>query len=703
MPYQSRYHISGGYVSLALDALSGELLELHDTRTGENFIKNSLFCEPQPFVLFCADGGKRFPPRTNQILENPALRCEILCGDSSVTVRYHHLTDGVSVYPADVSYTVTMEAEKTHWRLQLSSVAGISAVRFPCINGVYLGETWEDDALYFPDSAGRRFENPVEYVSRPMRYLQWRWQEYRYHYPMHSCCGYKNESGMYEMRGIYPGGLSMSYLDYADGTSGLYFASHGETPSLVTLGAATPGPENPCMCFFAQYEMTAEGDGAWYSPDVVVALHGGDWHEGADLYRAYKAPLLPEGSGHPAWFDTSAGLLAHYDFKYQNGGIVHTYRDIPALKAQAAEFGLKHLLFSGWHMDGFDNGFPQYEPDPELGTEAELADGCRIGEDGIHTTFYINARIANVRYKDISDRVILNRDGSQALERYGNANITFGCMCPASRGWQQEMLDIVTRAGERYCADGVYLDCLSAPARFCFSGEHGHAVDEWCRGYQHILASFAPLHMVLMGEHVCDEYGPYLSAQLTQSFFHRKNGVFPEMYRYTFPEHTLTDMLYPSKNLAMRPVFVEQNSDRLMQTAFVDGMYFWIYDLEEDNTFTRDPEQLEKLRGVIALRTLWLERFGAGIFRDTAGLRELPDGCLVRRYALEDGGILIAAANNNGSTCRVTVCCNGEMRARAYTVSCPQGIPAETEKTENGLHLTLPAEEYAVIVLRTEL
>ena len=36
--YQSRYHFSGGHISIALDALSGELLELHDLRTGENFI-----------------------------------------------------------------------------------------------------------------------------------------------------------------------------------------------------------------------------------------------------------------------------------------------------------------------------------------------------------------------------------------------------------------------------------------------------------------------------------------------------------------------------------------------------------------------------------------------------------------------------------------------------------------------------------------
>ena len=697
--YQSRYHFSGGHISIALDALSGELLELHDLRTGENFIKNSMFSAPQPLILTTTDGKRLYPPKTSQILSDPALRCEITSDGGTVTVHYAYLTDGEAVYPADVAYTVAFDGNCSHWRLYLSDTSGIAQVRFPCINGVYLGEEWDDDVLYYPNTAGQRFENPIDYFARPMRNIEWRWQEYRYRYAYESCCGWKNEDAMYAMRAVYPGGLSMSYLDYADGHSGFYFATHAETPSLVWLGAATPGPDNPCMCFYAQYEMTSEG-GAWCSPDTVAAVHGGDWHEGADLYRAYKKPLLDAGLSHPSWFDSDVGLLAHYDFKYQNGGVVHTYRDIPALKEQAKRFGLKHLLYSGWHKDGFDNGFPQYFADEDLGTDDELHDGCVCGEDDIHSTFYINARIANVKYKDISDRVIINRDGSQALERYGNAGITFGCMCPASPGWQGEMHDILDRARNRYAVDGVYLDCLSAAGRYCFSKEHGHAVDDWCRGYKKILTDAAPLNLVLMAEHVCDEYGPYLAGQLTQSFFNLKNAVFPELYRYTFPEHTLIDMLYPSKNLAMRPVFVEQNSDRLMRTSFVDGMYFWIYDLEDDNTFERDPEQLEKLKRVIRLRRFWLETFGKGIFRDTVGLADLPTDarCPVRRYEMDDG-CLIAAANGTDSEQHVTVLTDHPMQATAYTADCTDGFILDSKETDQGIILTLPRNEYAVIRL----
>ena len=91
--YQSRYHFSGGHISIALDALSGELLELHDLRTGENFIKNSMFSAPQPLILTTTDGKRLYPPKTSQILSDPALRCEITSDCGTVTVHYAYLTE----------------------------------------------------------------------------------------------------------------------------------------------------------------------------------------------------------------------------------------------------------------------------------------------------------------------------------------------------------------------------------------------------------------------------------------------------------------------------------------------------------------------------------------------------------------------------------------------------------------------------------
>lgn len=107
------------------------------------------------------------------------------------------------------------------------------------------------------------------------------------------------------------------------------------------------------------------------------------WRESTPVVEpdgtCYAVPVDAEGHGplHPAWFDRSPGLMAHYDFQYQTGGVVHTYKDIPRLYEEARAFGLNHILLSGWNESGFDYGFPQYRPNPLLGTEEELRDGVR--------------------------------------------------------------------------------------------------------------------------------------------------------------------------------------------------------------------------------------------------------------------------------------------------------------------------------------
>ena len=244
---------------------------------------------------------------------------------------------------------------------------------------------------------------------------------------------------------------------------------------------------------------------------------------------------------------------------------------------------------------------------------------------------------------------------------------------------------------------GVYLDQLSTKARYCYSREHGHTINDWCYGYKAILKALADRNLALMGEEVSDEFGPYVT-HFAQSFYALKDGSFPEMYRYTFPKHRVMDVLYPSKNLAMRPVFVEQNSDYLMQIAFVDGMYFWIYDLEEDNTFERDEEQMRKLKSVIALRKLWLSKYDGGIFRDTVPLFDLPEGCHIRCYEMAEG-FLLAIANNSKKEASVCLRSAAVSSAVAHTPGDLQGADVKVEAAKGGVRVAIPADEYSIIRL----
>ena len=284
----TRIELSNELIMVTFDIRSGELLEFRDKRTGENFIKNSLFNEPQPFILFTKDGKKLYPAKTHQILSGAIPQCEIVKGENSLEFIYTHLTDGDKIYPASVSYKVKINGTKLVWNMRLKDAQEFPTCRFPCINGIYLGESWQDDTLYYPYRVGGKFVNPIETFATPKRYTEWRWQEYRYIYTLEGQCGEKNQDGKYGLSEVYPGDLSMSYMVYSGEKTGLYFGLHQKSPSVISLGAVTPGPLNPAMCFYAQMEINEKGTNEWQSSDFVVAVIGGDWKEGADIYREYK-------------------------------------------------------------------------------------------------------------------------------------------------------------------------------------------------------------------------------------------------------------------------------------------------------------------------------------------------------------------------------------------------------------------------------
>ena len=110
-------------------------------------------------------------------------------------------------------------------------------------------------------------------------------------------------------------------------------------------------------------------------------------------------------------------------------------------------FGLNHILLSGWNESGFDYGFPQYRPNPNLGTEEELRDGVRaVIAAGGHVAFYVNARLCNAVFPDREalwkNGGIQNRDGSPWLEQYGSRNQYFASMCSQAELWQSELLSV---------------------------------------------------------------------------------------------------------------------------------------------------------------------------------------------------------------------------------------------------------------------
>ena len=672
--YESRLHATNGLISVAVDARSGELLELVSERTADNVVKSN--CHPRawsPFLLeLPGEGGQKRllrPARYAEIFEDaslaPVVRVEQAEKSASVHIDYPAVIEGSERRDAQVSVEVLlMEGDcRAQWRISVRSglQEELQKVIFPCINGVFLGDTWEDDELAFPHNSGILVKNPVRRISETPRTLFWKWQEYRYGYSLNGPCGVKDARGSHVLECTYSGPASMLWMDLFDRgeNCGLYLTCRNERMLLKALRVETFGEESPGLTLaITHYPCLKKGE-EWRSETCLVALHEGDWHWGADEYRAWRNSLHDETPRRhrPEWFEKSPGLVAHYDFKYQGGGIVHRFKDIPALLEQAREMGMNHLLISGWNFDGFDHGFPQYRPDPDLGTEEELREAVhKVREMGGHLAFYINSRLCNTKYPDraglIRSSALMHQDGSLQIERYGAGDLEFACLCNQSTVWRDEFVGVVDYLTHNIGADSMYLDQLAmGSGQLCYHPEHTEHADSpamWNLGYRRMLAQMREGYdeggMGLIYEGVSDLYGWGASGQLITTMFSQFSGASPEIYKYTFPDQILVDMMNPRRNSGMRAEHVARLSTFLLLRAFVVGSYLWVYDLEMDNTFRRDPEQYARLQRITALRSAWLEAYGQGTFRDDVGLGAVSGGLLAKRFDLAEG-TLVACAN----------------------------------------------------------
>jgi hypothetical protein len=73
-------------------------------------------------------------------------------------------------------------------------------------------------------------------------------------------------------------------------------------------------------------------------------------------------------------------------------------------------------MLAGWQIGGHDRGYPQYTPDPRLGTWDELRDGLRACHDaGVRASFFVNCQPADlstdVYRKDLNRYRFMDRHG----------------------------------------------------------------------------------------------------------------------------------------------------------------------------------------------------------------------------------------------------------------------------------------------------
>jgi hypothetical protein len=212
----------------------------------------------------------------------------------------------------------------------------------------------------------------------------------------------------------YPGDMPMGWMDVYNLKTGLgyyyanqdpetrlsvlYFEMRPFTKSAVALDN-WPGPEEvpegePIGLTIGWLNMPYLSKGVFRAGPVALEVHEGDWHAASGIYRK--------------WFDQHFTIQRNPDWLREEMAwqsviisnpedvIVDRFRDLPRLAADAKKYGVTTFEILGWDMGGIDRGYPQYRPNPRLGSAEEFHSALKeIRALGVHPLLFANIQVAD--------------------------------------------------------------------------------------------------------------------------------------------------------------------------------------------------------------------------------------------------------------------------------------------------------------------
>jgi len=426
-----------------------------------------------------------------------------------------------------VTVTVNLTGSLSCWRMRVEGVPAGRAVKemqCPVISGVMsVGGGVPGEAVATPvQSEGYLFTDPFPVVDNlPLR------------------AGYPEcrHAGMGEVHGMYPGGLAMQMMLYYNGQSGLYLAAHdaGMHVKGFHLGQMADWGMFPVM-WVSHHPPEIPGDAA-FEYDTVVGVFHGDWHAGADIYKAWARrqwwceKTLGERDIAP-WLREGFGVWQMSNFHIPEIKLNHSLDQIAEeTNAISRDAGvpLAGLIFN-YEKGGAWTG-PIGLP-PKEGAEACRAAMQKLKAAGNHGFVYIpggNWYVAIDSYdppfdswKEFEERgraiAIVKEDGEVNLGSwYGGWHSSW--LCPHTRG-NREVLAEELLSCMRWGIDWVQIDNFPCGGPMaCYSTEHGHPpgfgawiTEDWRDTLADVRRRIKAVNpdAVLSTEGICEVFIPYL-------------------------------------------------------------------------------------------------------------------------------------------------------------------------------------------------
>jgi len=459
---------------------------------------------------------------------------------------------------------------------------------------------------------------------------------------------------------LYPGVCSMPWMDYYNGRQGWYLGYHDQEMPSTALLMRSRSVEGDMQLGFARYPFVKPGQ-KWSSGKYVIRCHEGGWRAGARRYAEFAKTKIKSEADTPDWLKKAPGfhlISCIGQDRRINNDYDHIYETFKADREEGLDLP---ILVFGWVRRGFDNGYPELDPDERLGGAAKLREVIgKVQAEGGKVLLYSQGRLIDLCtdfYKAIGkDCCCVSEDGTPYIDEYSfntestlYPNRLFALSCPSTAQWGDQLkkqIDIIMGLG----ADGILFDQIGADIPYiCFGENHGHAAPdmafhgkiEMLRGL-HSYAAGKDGGFAIIGELICDAFLQDLD--ITHGYATQDGETNPkvdgihvlsDIYRYTFPRHRPSCRMCVTKDDYSK--------------AFVNGLVI------EHYRRGGDQEVYDYVVGLQKLRASLMGFYNCSDFVDEEGISYQPGGFTAKHYICDDGrhGVAVASLSGKGGIVRI--------------------------------------------------
>jgi hypothetical protein len=421
------------------------------------------------------------------------------------------------------------------------------------------------------------------------------------------------------------------------------------------VGDSTVGIDPNHLCF------VQPGD-SQHSEALVLEPFSGDWHKGADIYKAWRGSWLKPPKM-PAWV-RDVHSWQQIQINSAEDRLSFPYKDLVKYAEACKRWGVKAIQLTGWQIGGQDRDFPLHDTDPRLGTAQEFKDAIAASKAmGVEIVLFNKYAWADVTAPDYKsqfrqfavvdpygDPYQFNGYKYDTPTQIAGINARHGVgMCQASPSWRKRALEEFRKSVELGASGILYDECFWHMSLYCFSQTHGHPQPgavfsgdvPLIEGFRTIID---PENFVFAGE------SPYdLQLQTyNMSYFRIERGFVP-LGRYI-------------DSYAPMSVAVTGDNDRQMINACLLYRFSMSYEPRDfHGELDEMPVSLTYGRAVDDLRRRYKEWLWDAEFRDTLGAQVTAGGVPLSTYSVfrrKDGLRAVALANMSDTDpiiCEVTL------------------------------------------------